>query len=132
MWREVYINRPYRLASHTAYKGGRGWSNGQMYCFFLWKLSANALPTEWCKTNQYTWTPDLSNTRDFMKRGCAICAPLSWSELAFMERYLKSRLCGRKVQTPLWIFNEKRRMMAHFKEEEPCITVTLSFFVIYC
>ena len=26
-----------------------------MYCFFLWKLSANALPTEWCKANQYTW-----------------------------------------------------------------------------
>ena len=24
VWREVYINRPYRLASHTAYKGGRG------------------------------------------------------------------------------------------------------------
>ena len=24
VWREVYINRPYRLVSHTAYKGGRG------------------------------------------------------------------------------------------------------------
>ena len=22
-----------------------------MYCFFLWKLSANALPIEWCKAN---------------------------------------------------------------------------------
>ena len=42
-----------------------------MYCFFLWKLSANALPTEWCKANQYTWTPDLSNTRDFKRREIA-------------------------------------------------------------
>ena len=24
VWREVNIYRPYRLASHTAYKGGRG------------------------------------------------------------------------------------------------------------
>ena len=24
VWREVYINRPYHLASHTAYMGGRG------------------------------------------------------------------------------------------------------------
>ena len=24
VWCEVYINRPYRLASHTAYNGGRG------------------------------------------------------------------------------------------------------------
>ena len=24
VWREVYINRPYRLASHTTYKGVRG------------------------------------------------------------------------------------------------------------
>ena len=24
VWRQVYINQPYRLAKHTAYKGGRG------------------------------------------------------------------------------------------------------------
>ena len=33
-------------------------------------------------------------------------------------------LCGKKVSTPPWIFNGKRRMMAHFKEEDRCNTAT--------
>ena len=51
---------------------------------------------------------------------------LIWA--CYTERCLKSRLCGRKVYTPPWIFNGKRRMMAHFKEKEPCITVTFELF----
>ena len=77
-------------------QGGVGVGNGQMYCFFLWKLSTNAVPTEWCNANRYSRTPDLSNTRDFMKGFCAICAPLSWSELGCSERYLNTRLYGTK------------------------------------
>ena len=76
MTRGVYksaipLGQSYRL------QGGVGVGNGQMYCFFLWKLSTNAVPTERCKANRYTWTPDLSNTRDFMKGGCSIYAILS-------------------------------------------------------
>ena len=51
---------------------------------------------------------------------------LIWA--CYTERCLKNRLCGRKVYTPPWIFNGKRRMMAHFKEKEPCITVTFELF----
>ena len=67
----ITLGQSYRL------QGGVGVNNGQMYCFFLWKLSTNAVPTEWCNANRYTRTPDLSNTRNFMKGGGAICAPLS-------------------------------------------------------
>ena len=68
------------MTSHAAYKEGRRWSNSQMYSFFLWKLS-NAFPTQVVERNRLCLVPDLSNTRDFMSRACAICAPLSWSEL---------------------------------------------------
>ena len=30
-----------------------------------------------CKGNGYAWTPDLSNTRDFMGGGCEICTALA-------------------------------------------------------
>ena len=63
----IPLGQSYRL------QGGVGVGNGQMYCFFLW----NAAPTEWCNANRNTRTPDLSNTRDFMKGDYTICAPLS-------------------------------------------------------
>ena len=64
------------MTSHAAYKEGRRWSNGQMYSFFLRKLS-NAFPTQVVERNRVCLVPDLSNKRDFMSRACAIYVLLS-------------------------------------------------------
>ena len=57
--RGVYIYRPLPLGQSYHLQGGSGIGvgNGQMYCFFLWKLSTNAVPTEWWKANRFTRTP---------------------------------------------------------------------------
>ena len=47
------------MTSHAAYKGEREWGNGQMYCFFLWKLS-NAFPTQVLQRNRVCLVPYLS------------------------------------------------------------------------
>ena len=92
VWREVYINRPYRLASHTAYKGGRGgemvqciaFSNGS--CLLMVYLPSGAKQTSihghqtsvthetsWREVAQYVLlSADLSlaSLSDISKLGC--------------------------------------------------------------
>ena len=67
-----------------------------------------------------------------MEGGCEIYPPPAASEQALPSDNSKHDCTGGKFILVPEYFNGKRRtMMAHFKEEEPRITVTLSFFVIY-
>ena len=64
-----------------------------------------------------------------MEGGCEIYPPPAASELALPSDNLKHDCTGGKfILVPEYrIFNGKRHIMAHFKEEESHITVTLSF-----
>ena len=57
------------MTSHAAYKRGRGEGDGQMYCFFLWKLS-NAFPTQVLQRNRCAWYQTL------------VTHETSWAEVA--------------------------------------------------
>ena len=129
VWREVYINQPYRLASHIAYKGGRGgvmvkciaFSHGS--CLLMLYLPSGAKQTgihghQTSITQETSWRA--------VAQYVLLSADLSLPSLSDIS---KVDCAGGKFKTPPWIFNGKRRIMAHFKEEEPCITVTLSFFL---
>ena len=62
-----------------------------------------------------------------MEGGCEIYPPPAASELALPSDNSKHDCTGEKfILVPEYL--TERRMMAHFKEEEPRITVTLSFF----
>ena len=57
------------MTSHAAYKEGSRWSNGQMYSFFLWKMS-NAFPTQRWKGIGCAWYQT------------SVTHETSWAELA--------------------------------------------------
>ena len=66
----IPLGQSYRL-QRGGVGGGWGGCNGQMYCFFLWKLSTNAFPTEWCKANRITG-----------QRCSSVTHETSWREVA--------------------------------------------------
>ena len=77
----AYTSRAHRsereqpdMTSLAAYKGGEGvryWSN-----VLLFPMEA-AFPTQVLQRNRVCLVQNFINTRNFMSRGCAICAPLS-------------------------------------------------------
>ena len=76
-----------------------------------------------CKENWYVCTPDLSYTRDLIEGGCEKKALPHASELILPSNNSKLDCMGLKVDN-LHEYLMERRMMAHFKEEEPCNMVT--------
>ena len=50
-----------------------------------------------CKGNWYAWLALLSNTPDFMERGCGLCTPPPAAELTLRSDISKLECTGQKV-----------------------------------
>ena len=71
-----------------------------MYYIFLWKLSTNAVPTEWCKANRYTGSQghQTSVTNETSRRELAQYVLLSADlSLASLSDISKLHCTGQKV-----------------------------------